>query len=103
MSKTYMRKEKGDTAIVQIALSDWAGYRRKGFVFVEADEDGVTPQQQFLNQTVAAAEAKGDDPVAEVPTMANKKPEIQAWLDEHGIEYETDANKDSLIALVEAA
>lgn len=35
-----------------------------------------------------------------IPTKANTKAEIQSWLTEHKVEFETDANKDALLALV---
>jgi len=57
MSKTYMRKESGDDQkIVCISLSDWARYRQSGYVFVEKDADGNTPQQQFVAQDNSAPE-----------------------------------------------
>lgn len=43
-------------------------------------------------------EANETDPG--IPTKANTKAEIQSWLTEHKVEFETDANKDALLALV---
>lgn len=58
MSKTYMRKEKGDDTIICVALSTWGSHRAKGYVFVESDKDGKTPEQQFVAQGQKAAPAK---------------------------------------------
>lgn len=59
MSKTYMRKEKGDDTIVCVALNEWPRYRASGYVFVEKNKDGDTPQQQFVKQDLAPAERAG--------------------------------------------
>ena len=73
MSKTYMRKEKGDNTIVCVSLVDWAKYRNDGFVFVEPDKDGNTPKQQFLNQKNAAAPAEDTEEKAPAKKKASKK------------------------------
>ena len=110
MSKTYMQKEdkKGKRSgdIVCIALSDWASYRTSGYAFVETDEDGQTPEQQFVAQTSATAGAPrvtknggggGED---EGVSMDNKKDEIVAYLVANDIEHDTRSTKAELLDLI---
>jgi len=127
MSKTYMQKEdkngKRSGEIVNIALSDWAQYRTSGYAFVETDEDGQTPQQQFVAQEAAKVtdrsdnadeaeerhaarvEAKGgnggngggDD---EGVSMDNTKAEIVAYLVANDIEHDAGSTKADLLDLI---
>jgi len=110
MSKTYMQKEdkngqrSGD--IVCISLSDWAKHRTSGYAFVETDEDGNTPQQQFVAQTSGGVtpRAKKDDNGGggdEGVSMDNTKDEIVAYLEANGIEYASNLNKAELLDLID--
>lgn len=127
MSKTYMQKEdkKGKRSgdIVCISLSDWASYRTSGWAFVETDEDGKTPEQQFVAQesekvtdrsdNADAAQEKhdarvdakggngGDGDGDEGVSMDNTKAEIAAYLDANDIEYDDTATKADLLDLIE--
>ncbi len=130
MSKTYMQKEdkKGKRSgdIVCISLSDWAQYRTSGYAFVETNEDGQTPEQQFVAQEAAKVtdrsdnaevaeerhaarvEAKGgnggdggdggDDD--EGVSMDNTKPEILAYLVANDIEHDAGSTKADLLDLI---
>ncbi len=107
MSKTYMKKEKGDTAIICVALSDWARYRTDGYVFVETDEDGQTPEQQFVAQTSAGIETRaeengddGDDGDDEGVSMGNTKAEIVAYLVANDIDHDASSTKAELLELI---
>jgi len=53
---------------------------------------------------VAEEEAAEDSAIEEIilPTKANKKAEIHAFMDEHSIAYETDNNIDTLLRLIDA-
>ncbi len=127
MSKTYMQKEdkkgKRSGEIVNIALSDWASYRTSGYAFVETNEDGQTPEQQFVAQEAAKVtdrsdnaevaeerhaarvEAKGgnggdggDDD--EGVSMDNTKAEIVAYLVANDIEHDAGSTKADLLDLI---
>lgn len=108
MSKTYMQKEdktgKRSGDIICCALSDWARYRTDGYAFVETDEDGNTPEQQFVAQTSAGVETRaeengngGDEGVS----MSNTKAEIVAYLVANDIEHDGSATKADLLDLIE--
>ena len=106
MSKTYMQKEdkngKRSGDIVCIALSDWASYRTSGYAFVETDEDGNTPAQQFVAQTSGnglprAKQNGGDD---DGVSMDNTKAEIVAYLVANEIEHDASATKADLLDLI---
>lgn len=107
MSKTYMQKEdnKGERSgdIICCALSDWARHRQSGYAFVETDEDGNTPEQQFVAQSSGTVPARtkesGDED--EGVSMDNTKAEILAYLDANGIEYEGNETKADLLDLIE--
>lgn len=124
MSKTYMQKEdkKGKRSgdIKCIALSDWASYRTSGWAFVETDEDGITPEQQFVAQESAkvtdrsdnadAAQEKhdarvdakgGDGGGDEGVSMDNTKAEIVAYLVANDIEHDAGSTKGDLLDLIE--
>ena len=74
MSKTYMKKEGGDGKIICCSLSNWGRYRADGFVFVETDEDGNTPEQQYKAQVNAApAEVEAEAKPASKKKAAKKK------------------------------
>jgi len=126
MSKTYMQKEdkngKRSGDIICIALSDWAEHRTSGWAFVETDEDGNTPEQQFVAQESAkvpdrsdnadAAQEKhdarvegrdgrgGDDDDDEGVSMDNTKAEIVTYLEANGIEYDARDSKADLLNLI---
>jgi len=125
-SQTYMQKEdkKGKRSgdIVCIALSDWASYRTSGWAFVETDQDGITPEQQFVAQEAAKVPDRSDN--AEVAeerhaarvdakggngngdddddgvSMDNTKAEIAAYLDANDIEYEDGSTKAEMLDLI---
>ena len=124
-SQTYMQKEdkKGKRSgdIVCIALSDWASYRTTGYAFVETDQDGITPEQQFVAQEAAKVTDRSDN--AEVAeerhaarvdakggngngddddgvSMDNTKAEIAAYLDANDIEYEDSSTKAEMLDLI---
>ena len=116
MSKTYMRKEKGDdTSIKCVALSDWARYRQSGYVFVETDEDGNTPEQQYVSQNREAADrsdngelgrrarepGSGTEPTEDGVSMDNTKAEIVAYLVANDIEHDGGSTKAELLDLIE--
>ncbi len=130
MSKTYMQKEdkKGKRSgdIKCIALSDWASYRTSGWAFVETDEDGITPEQQFVAQESAkvtdrsdnadAAQEKHDARVEgrdgrggnggngdddDGVSMDNTKAEIVAYLVANDIEHDDSSTKGDLLDLIE--
>jgi len=109
MSKTYMQKEdkKGERSgdIVCISLSDWASYRTSGYAFVETDEDGNTPEQQFVAQSSGGVlprakkdDGNGDDD--EGVSMDNTKAEIAAYLDANDIEYDDGLTKAEMLDLI---
>lgn len=107
MSKTYMQKEdkngKRSGDIVCIALSDWASYRTSGYAFVETDEDGNTPEQQFVAQSSGnglprSKQNDGDDD--EGVSMDNTKAEIAAYLDANDIEYDDGSTKAEMLDLI---
>lgn len=129
MSKTYMQKEdktgKRSGDVVCISLSDWASYRTSGWAFVETDEDGITPEQQFVAQEAAkvpdrsdnaeVAEERhdarvelregrgdngGDDGGDEGVSMDNTKAEIAAYLDANDIEYDDGSTKAEMLDLI---
>ncbi len=128
MSKTYMQKEdkKGKRSgdIKCISLSDWASYRTSGWAFVETDEDGQTPEQQFVAQesgkvtdrsdNADAAQEKHDARVQsrdgrggnggdddEGVSMNNSKAEIVAYLVANDIEHDAGSTKGDLLDLIE--
>jgi len=128
MSKTYMQKEdktgKRSGDITCISLSDWASYRTSGWAFVETDEDGQTPEQQFVAQEsgkvadrsdnaeaaeekhAARVDAKGGnggngDEDDEGVSMDNTKAEILAYLVANEIEHDGTATKADLLNLIE--
>lgn len=124
MSKTYMQKEdktgKRSGDIACISLSDWASYRTSGWAFVETDEDGQTPEQQFVAQEsgkvpdrsdnaevaeekhAARVEAKGGNGGEdEGVSMDNTKAEIVAYLVANEIEHDDTATKADLLDLIE--
>ena len=124
MSKTYMQKEdktgKRSGDIKCISLSDWASYRTRGWAFVESDEDGQTPEQQFVAQesgnvadrsdNAEAAEEKhaarvdakgGNGGEDEGVSMDNTKAEILAYLVANEIEHDGTATKADLLDLIE--
>lgn len=105
MSKTYMQKEdkKGKRSgdIICISLSDWGRYRTSGWAFVETNEDGQTPEQQFVAQTSAGVaprvkENGGDDGVS----MDNTKAEIVAYLVANDVEHDARSTKGDLLELI---
>ena len=128
MSKTYMQKEdkKGKRSgdIICISLSDWGRYRTSGWAFVETDEDGNTPEQQFVAQTSAKVADRSDN--AEVAeerhaarvdakngnggnggeddddgvSMDNTKAEILAYLVANEIEHDAGSTKAELLELI---
>lgn len=130
MSKTYMQKEdkrgKRSGDLICISLSDWAGYRTSGWAFVETDQDGNTPEQQFVAQeadkvkdrsdNAEVAQEKHDARVAgrdgqggnggdnggddDVPTMDNRKDEIVAYLVANKIEHDEGSTKAELLELI---
>ncbi len=128
-SQTYMQKEdkKGKRSgdIVCIALSDWASYRTSGWAFVETDQDGITPEQQFVAQEsakvtdrsdnaevaeerhAARVDAKGGDGNGngnggdEGVSMNNTKAEIAAYLLDNDIEFDGDFTKAEMLDLIE--
>jgi len=116
-------KRSGD--IIHISLSDWASYRTSGWAFVETDEDGNTPEQQFVAQeadkvpdrsdNADAAQEKHDARVElreghgnggdnggddEGVSMDNTKAEIAAYLDANDIEYDDDSTKAEMLDLI---
>ncbi len=129
MSKTYMQKEdkngKRSGDLKCISLSDWASYRTSGWAFVETDEDGQTPEQQFVAQESAkvtdrsdnadAAQEKhdarvegrdgrggnGGDDDDEGVSMNNSKAEIVAYLVANDIEHDAGSTKGDLLDLIE--
>ncbi len=128
MSKTYMQKEdkKGKRSgdIKCISLSDWASYRTSGWAFVATNEDGQTPEQQFVAQesekvtdrsdNAEAAQDKHDARVEgrdgrggnggaddEGVSMDNTKAEIVAYLVANEIEHDDTATKADLLDLIE--
>ena len=129
MSKTYMQKEdktgKRSGDIACISLSDWASYRTSGWAFVETDEDGNTPEQQFVAQNAANVPDRSDNAeVAEEKhaarvdaktgngngnggeddegvSMDNTKAEIVAYLVANEIEHDDTATKADLLDLIE--
>lgn len=129
-SQTYMQKEdkKGKRSgdIECISLSDWASYRTSGWAFVETDQDGITPEQQFVAQEAAkvtdrsenaevalekhdarveSRDGRGsngsDDDDDEGVSMDNSKDEIAAYLEANEIEYTSDLTKAELLDLIE--
>ena len=122
------KKGKRTGNIICISLSDWARYRQSGYAFVEAeepDEDGKlgrSPEQQFLAQDNGPSDRKdnaeaakdkhasrvagregsddNDDDDDDVPTMANKKPEIIAYLVENEIDHDENSTKAELLELI---
>lgn len=100
MSKTYMVKEKGDATIICVPLVNWARYRKDGYVFVEKNKAGDTPQKQFLDQINAAKGDAPEDDGDDLPTIESKKDEIMAYLDSQNIEYDASANKATLMESV---
>lgn len=108
MSKTYMQKEdkhgKRSGDIICISLSAWAKHRASGYAFVETDEDGNTPEQQFVAQTsggVTPRAKQDNDGGDEGVSMDNTKDEIVAYLDANGIEHASNLNKAELLDLIE--
>jgi len=107
MSKTYMQKEdkngKRSGNIINIALSDWGSYRTSGYAFVETDEDGNTPEQQFVAQEsgnkLPRGKQNGDDD--EGVSMDNSKAEIVAYLEANDIEHDASATKGDLLDLID--
>lgn len=106
MSKTYMQKEdkKGKRSgdIICISLSDWAQHRTSGYAFVETNEDGQTPEQQFVAQTSAGVvprvkENGGDD---DGVSMNNTKAEIVAYLLANDIDFDGGSTKGDLLELI---
>ena len=108
MSKTYMQKEdkKGKRSgdIICISLSDWGRYRTSGWAFVETDEDGNTPEQQFVAQTSAGvtprAKENGGDDDGDGVSMNNTKAEIVAYLVANDIEHDAGSTKGDLLELI---
>lgn len=106
MSKTYMQKEdkngKRSGDIICISLSAWAKHRASGYAFVETDEDGNTPEQQFVAQTsgTVVARTKENGGEDEGVSMDNTKDEIVAYLEANGIEYASNLNKADLLDLI---
>ncbi len=125
-SQTYMQKEdkKGKRSgdIECISLSDWASYRTSGWAFVETDQDGITPEQQFVAQEAAkvtdrsdnaevaeerhaarvdAHDGRGGDGGDEGVSMDNTKAEIAAYLDANDIEYDDGSTKAEMLDLIE--
>ena len=49
----------------------------------------------------AATETPPEEPELRMPTKANTKADVQAYLDEVGVEYPEDATKAELLELVE--
>lgn len=94
----YMRKEAGG-AVERIALADWAGYRRQGYIFAT--------EQEYNEQRTAASPAPAatteEVPTVEVPTLDNTKAEILAFANEHGIDVNAADNKDALLAAINEA
>jgi hypothetical protein len=101
-----MQKEdkKGERSgeIVCISLSDWASYRTSGYAFVETDEDGNTPEQQFVAQSTGGVvpRAKANDDDDEGVSMDNTKAEIAAYLDANDIEYDDGSTKAEMLDLI---
>ena len=122
-SQTYMQREdkKGKRSgdIECISLSDWASYRTSGWAFVETDQDGITPEQQFVAQEAAKVtdrsdnaevaeerhaarvDAKGGNGGDEGVSMDNTKAEIAAYLDANDIEYDDGSTKAEMLDLIE--
>lgn len=122
MSKTYMQKEskkgkrKGD--IVCVSLADWQRYRMGGYAFVETDDSGATPEQQFRVQESGKSQDRSGnadegrrarkvgsgtetDDNGEGVSMSNSKPEILAYLSANDIEADEELTKAELLELLE--
>ena len=65
----YMRPEKGGS-IERIALAAWAGYRRKGYVFVENGEE------EYLKQQAQRSPAEKENAEATAASKKKKKKKV---------------------------